>query len=128
MVRGQDGPTPQTPFANLPYSTTFTFIPNFTIPFKLTSLNQIRFTDSKSPDLLHICLHHDHHLDLHLSSIKHALPISDTRFSSKTTFNIHFTIDFASLSSKVLHPVSPLISSFLSFPTSQSHSCCCCLP
>ena len=112
----------------------FTFIPNFTIPFKLTSLNQIRFTNSKSPNLLHICLHRDHHLDLHPNSIKHALPISDTRFSSNTTFNIHFTIDFSSLSSKVLHPVSPLISSF---PTSQSHrpipfwrisKCCCCLP
>ena len=37
----------------------FTFIPNFTIPFKLTSLNQIRFTNSKSPNLLHICLHRD---------------------------------------------------------------------
>ena len=96
----------------------FTFIPNFTIPFKLTSLNQIRFTNSKSPNLLHICLHRDQHIDLHPNSIKHALPISDTRFSSNTTFNIHFTIDFASLSSKVLHPVSPLISSF---PTSQSH-------
>ena len=43
----------------------FTFIPNFAIPFKHTSLNQIRFTNSKSPNLLHICLHRDHHLDLH---------------------------------------------------------------
>ena len=98
-----------------------TFIPNFTIPFKLTSLNQIRLTNSKSPNLLQICLHRDYHLDLHPNSIKHALPISDTRFSSNTTFNIHFTNAFASLSSKALHPVSPLISSFLTFPTSQSH-------
>ena len=70
----------------------FTFTPNLTILFKLTSLNQIRFTNSKSPNLLHICLHRDHHLDLHPNSIKHALPISDTRFSSNTTLNIHFTI------------------------------------
>ena len=106
-------------FQNFP----FTFIPNFTIPFKLTSLNQIRFTNTKRPNLLHVCLHRDHHLELHPNSIKHALPISDTRFSSNTTFNIHFTITFTSLSlsSKVLHPVSPLFSSFLTFPTSQSH-------
>ena len=99
----------------------FTFVPNFTIPFKLTSLNQIGFTNSKSPNLLHICLHRDHHLDLHSNSIKHALPISDTRFFSNTTFNIHLIIDFTSLSSKVLHHASPLISSFLTFLTFQSH-------
>ena len=44
-----------------------------------------------------MCLHRDHHLDLRPKSIKHALPISDTRFSSNTTFNIHFTISFACL-------------------------------
>ena len=98
-----------------------TLIPRFTIPFTLTSLRQIRCTYSNSPDLLHICLHLDHHLDLHPISIRHALPISDTIFSSNTTLNIHFTIAIASLSSKVLHPVSPLINSFLTFPTSQSH-------
>ena len=43
----------------------FTFIPSFTIPFKLNSLNQIRFTSSISPNLLHMCLHRDHHLHLH---------------------------------------------------------------
>ena len=48
----------------------FTFIPNFAIPFKLTSLNQIRFTNSKSPNLLHICLHRDHHLDLTRALLK----------------------------------------------------------
>ena len=68
-----------------------------------------------------MCLHLDHHLDLHPMSIKHALPISDTIFSSNTTLNIHFTIAFAFLSSKILHPVSPLISSFITFHTSQSH-------
>ena len=97
------------------------FIPNFTIPYELTSLNQRMFTISRSPHLIHMCLDRDHHLDLHHNSIKHALPISDTRFSSKTTLNIHFSIAFASLSSKVLHPVSLLISSFPTFPTSQSH-------
>ena len=67
----------------------FTFIPNFTIPFKLTYLNQIKFTNSKSPNLLHVCLHRDHHLDLHPHSIKHALPISDTRFSSSFQHPFH---------------------------------------
>ena len=81
-----------------------TFIPRFTIPFTLTSLRQIRFTNSNIPDLLYICLHLDHHLDLHHISIRHALPISDTKFSSNTTLNIAF----ASLSSKVRHPVSPV--------------------
>ena len=78
----------------------FTLIPNFTIPYKLNSLNQIRFTNSKSPNLLHMCLHHDHHLDLHPNSIKQALPISDTRFSSNTTFNIgtyHDSYDYKML-------------------------------
>ena len=41
---------------------TFTFIPNFTIQFRLTSLNQIRFTNSISPNILHVCLHRDCHL------------------------------------------------------------------
>ena len=68
-----------------------------------------------------MCLHLAHHLDLHPNSIKHALPISDINFSLNTTFNLHFTIAFVSLSSKVLHPVSPLISLFLTFPTSQIH-------
>ena len=40
----------------------FTFIPNFTTPLKLNSLNQIRFTKSKSRNLLHMCLDRDHHL------------------------------------------------------------------
>ena len=31
-----------------------TFIPRFTIPFTLTSLKQIRFTDTNSPNLLHV--------------------------------------------------------------------------
>ena len=98
-----------------------TFILRFTISITLTFLKQIRFTNSNSPNLLHMCLHLDHRLDLHHISIKHALPTSDTIFSSNTTLNIHFTIALASLSSKVLHHVSPLISSFLIFPTSQSH-------
>ena len=81
--------------------------PMFTIPFTLSSLSQIRFTYSIIPNLLNICLHHrDHHIDLHPVSIKHSLPISDTKFSSNTTLNIYFTISFVCLSSKVLHPVS----------------------
>ena len=72
-----------------------TLIPRFTIPFTLTSLKQIRFTNSINPNLLHMCLHLDHHLDVHPISIKHALQISDTKFSSNTTLNIHFTIAFS---------------------------------
>ena len=98
------------------YTTSLTFILRFTIPFTLASLSQRRFTNSINPNLLHICLHRAHHLDLHPISTKHALPNSDIRFSSNTTLNIHFTIAFASRSSKVLHPVSPLIIG------------CCCLP
>ena len=86
-----------------------TCIPRFTIPFTLTSLRHIQFTISNSPNLLHICLHLDHHLDWHPISIRHALPISDTILSSNTTLNIYFTIVFASLSSKILHSVSPQI-------------------
>ena len=54
------------------------------------------------------CLHLAHHLDLHPVSIKHAL--EDIKLSSNTTLNIHSTITSASLSLKVLQPVSPLIS------------------
>ena len=49
------------------------FIPRLTIPFTLTSLNNIRLTNAISPNLVHICLHLAHHLDLHPVSIKHAL-------------------------------------------------------
>ena len=103
------------------HTSSSTFILRFTISFTLASLSQIGFTKSINPNLLHICLHHAHQLELHLISTNHALPISDIRCSSNTTLTIHFTIAFPSLSSKVLHPVSPLISSFLTFPRSQSH-------
>ena len=98
-----------------------TFLPSFTIPFTLASLSQIRSTNSINPKLLHICLNRAHHLDLHHILTKHAIPISNIRLSSNTTLNIYFTIAFASLSSKVLPPVFPLISSFLTLPTSKSH-------
>ena len=62
-----------------------------------------------------------HNVELHPVSIKHILPISDIRLSSNTTRNIYSTVPFASLSSKVLQPVFPLISSFLTLSTSQSH-------
>ena len=78
------------------------------------------FTKSIIPNILHMCLHRDHHLDLHHMPIKHPLPISDTRLSLNTTL-IDFTIYFASLYSKVPHHVSPLSCSFLIVPTSQSH-------
>ena len=83
-----------------------------------------------------MCLHLSHHQDLHPVSIKYVLPISDIKLSSNTTRNIHSTITFSSLSSKVLQPVSHLVSSFLTFSTSQSilpipfcpiSKCCCCL-
>ena len=89
--------------------------------FTLTSLNNIRLTNSVSPNLVHICLYLAHYLDLHHVSIKHAIPISDIKLSSNTTRNIHSTITFASHSSKVLQPVSPLFGSFLTFSTSQSY-------
>ena len=57
--------------------------------------------------------HRTHHLNLYPISTKHDLSISDIRFYSN---NIHFTIAFAFLFSKVPHPVSPLISSFQTFP------------
>ena len=101
------------------HTSSSTFILGFTIPFTLASLSQI--IKSIIPNLLHICLHRAHHLDLNPISTKHDIPISDIRFSSNTTLNIHFTFAFAFLSSKVLHHVSPLISSFQTFPTSQSH-------
>ena len=73
------------------------------------------------PNLVNIFLHLARHLDLHPVSIKHALPISAIKLSSNTTRNIHSTITFASLSSKVLQPASPLISLFLTFSTSQRY-------
>ena len=39
------------------------FIPWLTIPFTLTSLNNKRFTNSISPNLVHICLNLPQHLD-----------------------------------------------------------------
>ena len=47
------------------HSFSSTFILRFPIPFTLASLSQIRFTNSINPNLLHICLHRAHHLDLH---------------------------------------------------------------
>ena len=76
---------------------------------------------SISPNSVHICLHLAHHLDLHAVLIKHALGISDIKLYSNTFRNIHSIITFASLSSNVLQPVSPMITSFLTFSTSQSH-------
>ena len=71
-----------------------------------------------SSNLSIICLHLAHHLNLHPVSIKQPLPISDIKLSSNTTRYINSTITFTSLSSKILNPVSPLTSSFLTFSTS----------
>ena len=54
----------------------FTFVPNFTFSCQLTSLNQIRLTNSKSQNLLHWFLHRDDHIDLHPNSMKHVLCIN----------------------------------------------------
>ena len=91
-------------YASAYYSTSLSYISLFLFLF------HHKFTNSNSPNLLHMCLHLDYHLDLHPISMKHALPISDSKFPSNTTLNIHFTIAFASLSSKLLHHVSPMIS------------------
>ena len=99
----------------------FTLIPNLSTPFTLTSPKQIRFTSSFNPNVLHICLYRAHHPDLHPISKRHALPRSAIRFSLNTIRSNQLTIAVASLSSKVLHPVYPLTSSFLTFTTSQSH-------
>ena len=58
------------------HTSSSTFVIMFTIPFTLASFSQVRFTNSINPNLLHICLHCAHHLDLHPISAKHALPIS----------------------------------------------------
>ena len=102
-----------------------TSIPRFTTPFTLTSLEQIRFSNSNSPNLQHMCVHLNHHLDFHHISIKHTLPISDTKLSSNTTLNIYFTKDFSSLSSKLLNPVlssEKFISNISHIPKSSTHA------
>ena len=63
----------------------------------------------------YMCLHRAHHLEFHSISNKHALPRSDIRCTPNTTLSNQLNIALASISSKKLHPVSPLI-------------CCCCLP
>ena len=81
-----------------------------------------------------MCLIRHHHLDLAPISIKHALPISDILFSSNTKRTAQSLIVLASLSSNVLQPVLPLISSFLTcrqsvyshLPTSFCFTYCYC--
>ena len=100
-----------------------TFIPRFTIPLTLTSLRQIRFTNSNNPNLLHIYLHLDHHLELHPILIRNALPISDTIFSSNTTLNIHHCLCFSLFKSTPLcFPSNQFISNISHIPKSSTHS------
>ena len=100
-----------------------TFIPNFTTPFTLASLSQIRLINSISLYLPHnMCLHRAHYLDFHPVSVKHVFPISTIKFSSNTTRNIHSTITFAYISSKVFQPVCYLWSVCISHsPEPSTH-------
>ena len=103
------------------YSTLFChFIPSIGIPSLLICLSHSKFTSSHRPNLSQTCLHLVHHLDLYPTSIRHALPISDTRLSSYTILISQSTIHFTYLSTE-LHPESPLTSSFRTFPTSHRH-------
>ena len=91
-----------------------TFIPRFNIPFTLTFSTPIAQTCYICACILTTIL-------ICIISQSNMLYQSLTPNSLQTPLNIHFTIAFASLSSKLLHPVSLLISPFLTFPTSQSH-------
>ena len=99
----------------------FTLIPCLSTAFTLTSPKQIRFARSFKLNVLHICMHRAHHPDSHPISKRHALHRSEIWFSLNTIRRNQLAIAFASLSSKVLHPVHPLINSFLTSTTSQSH-------
>ena len=97
------------------------FIPSNAIPSLLIFLSHIKFTSSHIPNLSQTRLHLAHHLDLYPTSIRYALPISDTRLSSYTILSSQSTIHFTFLSTNEFHPDSPLTSSFCCFPTFHSH-------